>query len=90
MPRARHAPSELSAALVSQLALGLFAVQIPVRSIVDAFDDVPVPFLALVVELDRKVRQVRDESAAERSGWREADEFLVLRPLAFGRLNRFL
>lgn len=84
------APSELSAALIAHLPFRFFAVQIPVRSVVNAFDDVPVSFLAFVVELDRKVWQVRDERAAERSGGREAYELFVLRPFALGRLDRFL
>lgn len=72
------APRKLAAALVAQVSPPLFAVQVAVRRVVDAFNDVPVAFLAFVVELNGKVGQVRDERAAERAGGSEGDELLVL------------
>ena len=87
---AADAPRELSAALVAELAPPLLAIEVAVRRIVDALDDVPEPALALVVELDGKVGEVGHERAAEGSRGGEGDEAFVLRPLGLGRVDCFL
>jgi hypothetical protein len=51
---------------------------------------VSVAFLAFVVELYRKVRQIWNERSAKRSSGAEFNSLLVLGPLLFGVVDSFL
>lgn len=85
-----NAPRELSATLLPRLPVQLVPIRIAIRSIVDAFDNVPVPLLALVVPLNGEVGEVGNQGATKGAGGSKDDALLVLRPFLLRVVDRFL
>jgi hypothetical protein len=59
MKRDLNGPRELPSAFITKLSSDLVTVSVSLRTIIDTFDDVSVPFLSFVVPLYHKIRKVR-------------------------------